>query len=294
MIYHESTGDELLLGVELNGRTITIGKVRGMKLEKTITRKINNRESEDVVLKEIIDVIKELFDKDIVGIGIGVPSVVDVKQGIVYKVANIPSWRKVHLRDILENKLNVKVYVNNDANCFAIGEKYFGKAKEYNNVVGIIVGEGFGAGIIFNGHLYSGSHCGAGEFGSIPYREHDIEYYCSEGYFEEKYGIKADDFYQRATEGDKIALAVFEQFGYDLGNAIKSILYAIDPDYIILGGNLSKAFPYFKNAMWEKINTYNYDYALKNLKIEVSEKPDIAILGAAALYLDAQNKIVRK
>lgn len=294
MIYQEITGNEVLLGVDLNGKTITVGRVRKMKLEKTITRKINNKESEDVVLKEIIHVINELFDKDIVGIGIGVPSVVDVKQGIVYKVANIPSWRKVHLRDILENKLGVKVYVNNDANCFAIGEKYFGQAVDYNNVIGIIIGIGFGAGIVFNGHLYSGSHCGAGEFGSIPYKEFDYEYYCSEGYFEEKYGIKAEVFYQRASEGDKIALAVFEQFGYDLGTAIKSILFAVDPDYLVLGGSLSKSFPFFKKSMWEKVMTYPYKYALDNLKIEPSNNPDIAVLGAAALYLDAQNKYLRK
>lgn len=294
MIYQEITGNEVLLGVDLNGKTITVGRVRKMKLEKTITRKINNKESEDVVLKEISHVINELFDKDIVGIGIGVPSVVDVKQGIVYKVANIPSWRKVHLRDILENKLGVKVYVNNDANCFAIGEKYFGQAVEYNNVIGIIIGIGFGAGIVFNGHLYSGSHCGAGEFGSIPYKEFDYEYYCSEGYFEEKYGIKAEVFYQRASEGDKIALAVFEQFGYDLGTAIKSILFAVDPDYVVLGGSLSKSFPFFKNSMWEKVMTYPYKYALENFKIEPSNNPDIAVLGAAALYLDAQNKYLRK
>ncbi len=294
MIYDEATGNELVLGIDLNGRTITVGKVRGMKLERTITRKINNKESEETVIKEVVNVIKEMFDKDVVGIGIGVPSVVDVKQGIVYKVANIPSWRKVHLREILENRLDVKVYVNNDANCFAIGEKYFGQAKDYNNVVGVIIGVGFGAGIIFNGHLYSGTHCGAGEFGSMPYRDYDIEYYCSEGYFDEKYGIKADVFYQRALDGDKIALAVFEQFGFDLGSAIKAILYAIDPDYIVLGGSLAKAFPFFRAAMWEKVNTYNYKHALETLRIEVSENPDIAVLGAAALYHDAQNKILRK
>jgi len=294
MIFQEATGNEALLGVDLNGKTITVGRVRGMKLEKTITRKINNKESEDTVLKEVIGVIKEMHTDDIAGIGIGVPSVVDVKQGIVYKVANIPSWRKVHLRDIIENRLGTKVYVNNDANCFAIGEKYFGQARDYSNVGGIVIGIGFGAGIVFNGHLYSGSHCGAGEFGSIPYREFDYEYYCSEGYFDEKYGIRADTFHQRASEGDKIALAVFEQFGYDLGTAIKSILFAVDPDYVVLGGSLAKNFPYFQKSMWEKVNSYPYKYALENLKIEASEDPDIAVLGAAALYLDAQNKIVRK
>ena len=279
-----------VIGVSFGGKTLVAGKVKNGKIEKSITRKINNRAPEDEILTEVINIIHEIFDKEAAGIGIGVPSLVNVEQGIVYRVHNIPSWREVHLKEILEDHFGVKVYVNNDANCFAIGETYFGKAAGYENSVGLILGAGVGAGVIFKGHLYSGTNCGAGEFGDIPYRSETYEFYLNDAYFEYKYGIAAATFIRRANKKDKIAKAIFEQYGYDLGNLIKTILFAVDPEIIIIGGTLSKAFPYFEKSMWEKVNTFPYKHAVNKLKIVASEQEDIAVLGAAALYFDAQNQ----
>ncbi len=283
-----------IIGVSLGGKTLLTGKVRDGQLVKSQTKKINNKGTEEEILTELINAISEVFDNEVAGIGIGVPSLVDVPNGIVYKVQKIPSWREVHLKEILEGRFGVKVYVNNDANCFAIGEKYFGQAKVYENVVGLIIGAGVGAGIIFKEHLYSGTNCGAGEFGSIPYRDHDFEYYCSEGFFEEKYGIKFELLYNRAINNDKIAMAIFEQYGFDIGNLIKTILFTTDPELIIIGGTISKAFKFFEKVMWKKVKTFIYKHSLKKLKIVQSEQSEIAVLGAAALYLDAQNVTMKK
>ncbi len=285
---------EAIIGVSLGGKTLLSGKVINGHLVKSQTKRINNKGTEEEILTELINAITEVFDDEVAGIGIGVPSLVDVTNGIVYKVQKIPSWREVHLKDILESRFGVKVYVNNDANCFAIGEKYFGQAKEYSNVVGLIIGAGVGAGIIFREHLYSGTNCGAGEFGSIPYRDHDFEYYCSESFFEEKYGIKFELLYNRALNNDKIALAIFEQYGFDIGNIIKTILFTADPEIIIIGGTISKAFKFFEKVMWKKVKTFIYKHSLKKLKIVQSEQSQIAVLGAAALYFDAQNVTMRK
>lgn len=283
-----------IVGVFLGGKNLVVGKVVNDRVVDSVRLVINNFESEAFVIKEVINAIECIIDTDVIGIGIGVPSLVDVKKGIVYKTQNIPSWNEVHLKELLEDKFKVQVYVNNDANCFTIGEKYFGKAKSYENIVGLFVGAGLGAGVIFNGHLYSGSNCGAGEIGSIPYHDHDFEYYLRDGYFIEKYGIKVDMLVKRAQAKDKIALAIFEQYGFDLGNMIKTIMYAYDPDCIILGGHISKAFPYFEKTMMKKVKTFTYKQSLKNLKIDVSDNPDIAVLGAAALYFDAHNKTLLK
>ncbi|PKP13730.1 MAG: sugar kinase [Bacteroidetes bacterium HGW-Bacteroidetes-3] len=283
-----------IVGVWLGGRTLVAGKVKDGKTENTITKQINNLASEEQIISEVVNIIDKVMDDDVVGIGIGVPSLVDVEKGIVYRVQKIPSWREVHLKDILESRFNVKVYVNNDANCFAVGEKYFGTAKDYENIVGLILGSGVGAGIVFKGHLYSGTNCGAGEFGSLPYRNHDFEYYCSEGYFEEKYGINADVLYQRALQKDKIALAIYEQYGQDVGNVIKAIMFAADPEIIVIGGSMAKAFPFFENEMNRIVKTFTYKHILNKLKIIKSENEDIAILGAAALFYDAQNMTMKK
>lgn len=283
-----------IIGVALGGKKLLSGKVYNGNLIKSNSYTINSKGSEEEVLSEVINSISAVFDKDVAGIGIGVPSLVDVVQGIVYKVQKIPSWREVHLKEILENRFDVPVYVNNDANCFAVGEKYFGQAKKYENLVGLILGSGVGAGIIFKGHLYSGTNCGAGEYGSIPYRDHDFEYYCSESYFEEKYGLKYDILLKRAARKDKIALAVFEQYGFDLGNLIKVILFTSDPEIIILGGIISKAFPYFEKVMWERVRTFTYKQSIKKLIIVPTKQQDIAVLGAAALYMDGQNIEIKK
>lgn len=283
-----------VIGISFGGKTLVAGKVKDGKTEKSITKRINNKAPENEVLAEVFGIINEVIDNEVAGIGIGVPSIVDVEKGIVYKVQNIPSWREVHIKEILESHFGVKVYVNNDANCFAIGETYFGRTKGYDNSVGLILGAGVGAGIIFKGHLYSGTNCGAGEFGEIPYREHNYEFYLNEAYFEDKYGVPALTFLKRANKKDKIAKAVFEHYGYDLGKLINTILFTVDPEIIVIGGSLSKAFDYFEKSMWEKVKTFPYKQSISKLKIIPSEQEDIAVLGAAALYFDAQNHRLSK
>ena len=286
--------DNAVVGVSISGKTIVAGKVKNGLIEKSLTRKIYNRGSEEDILAEVLNVINEVRDDEVAGIGIGVPSLVDVEKGIVYKVQNIPSWREVHIKEILESHFGVKVYVNNDANCFAIGESYFGNARGFENSVGLIIGAGVGAGIIFKGHLYSGTNCGAGEFGEIPYRDFNYEYYLNDAYFEYKYGVAASTFLSRANKKDKIAKAIFEHYGTDLGNLIKTILFTVDPEMIVIGGSLSRAFQWFEKSMWDKINTFPYKHALNKLKIVASAQEDIAVLGAAALYFDAQNQSLKK
>ncbi len=283
-----------IIGVFLGGKTLFAGKVKNGKIESSVTKQIDNMASEDHIIAEVIDSIEQVFDDEIEGIGIGVPSLVDVEKGIVYRVQKIPAWREVHIKDILFSKFNVKVHVNNDANCFAVGEKYFGTAKNYENIVGLILGAGVGAGIIFKGHLYSGTNCGAGEFGSLPYKDHDFEYYCGEGYFEEKYGLTHKVLYQRALQNDKIALAIYEQYGQDVGNIIKAIMFSTDPEIIVIGGTVSKAFSFFEKEMNKVVKTFTYQHILTSKKIVKSENEDIAILGAAALFYDAQNMTMRK
>ncbi len=286
--------ENAVIGVSISGKVLVAGKVKEGKIENSISRRINNKASENEVLAEVFDIINEVKDNEVAGIGIGVPSLVDVEKGIVYRVQNIPSWREVHIREILESHFGMKVYVNNDANCFAIGEMYFGKTSGYENSVGLILGAGVGAGIIFKGHLYSGTNCGAGEFGDIPYRNENYEFYLNDAYFEYKYGLSAYTLLKRANKKDKIALAIFEQYGYDLGNLIKTVLFSVDPEIVVIGGSLSKAFPYFEKSMTEKMTTFPYKHAVNKLKVVASEQEDIAVLGAAALYFDAHNQQLKK
>ena len=275
-----------IMGIDMGGTNVRAGIVEDSKLLKLLSSNVDGKGTVEDVLKNIYSVVDPLIEKNIEGIGIGVPSVVNVEEGIVYNVQNIPSWKEVRLKEIMEDRYKTHVYVNNDANCFAVGEKYFGKVKNYKNAACITLGTGIGVGLILNGNLYSGSNCGAGEFGTIPYKDHTYEYYCSGLYFRNIYGIPGEVFFEQAKKKDKKALQIFSEFGEEVGNFINLILYSIDPEIIILGGSISKTIDFFKETMWKSVNQFEFPKALDKLKIEVSELNNSAILGAASLFYE--------
>lgn len=286
MIFSLDKLQKNVIGVIFSGKHLSAARIENGRTAEIVHCEINNRESEEVILSEIIKAINSVFNNSVVGIGVGVPSLVDVKNGIVINPTNIPSWHKVHLKDILEEQFNIPAYINNDANCFALGEKYFGVAKNFENIAGITIDTGLGVGIIINGKLYSGRNAGAGEFCSIPYKDRDYEYYCCSQYFEEKYGIKHDILLTRARNRDKIALVIYELFGIDLGNAIKAIMYALDPDVVVIGGHLADAYEFFEASMLKTVETFPYNSTLKNIRILKSVEPYIPVYGAAALCFE--------
>jgi len=276
-----------LVGVDLGGTNVRVGRVSGEAVGERAARRISGKAPEGVVLQELFETIDEVMGADVAGIGIGVPSVVDVERGIVYTVENIPAWREVHLKEKLESRYGCAAFINNDANAFALGELHFGKGRGFRNMVGVTIGTGLGSGIIIDGRLYSGPNCGAGEIGSIPYRESTIEDYAAGRFFEREAGVQGEVVFERAEGGDAEALRLFHAFGLELGHAVLTILYAFDPELIVLGGSISSAFPYFEGGVRERLKGFAYQHVLEKLVIARSENEDVAILGAAALCIDA-------
>lgn len=277
-----------IIGIDIGGTNIRVGLAENDSIEKIEAVKIKKGCSKDEVINDIFALIEKLDLTNVSGIGVGVPSVINIEKGIVYDVQNIPSWKEVHLKEILEKRFGLPVRINNDANCFAVGEKYFGKAKEFSDVIGLIIGTGLGAGVIINGKLYTGRNSGAGEFGMIPFKDKYVEYYCSGQFFHNVYGLTGEELLHMAEQGNQQALAIFNEYGNNLGEAIKIIMYSLDPQIIVLGGSVSKSFNYFQQKMWDSINNFKYSISLKKIMVEVSEKENVAILGAAALFLDSK------
>ena len=282
--------DPAVIGVDLGGTNVRAGLVEGGRLADVRSVAVRSQGSERDVLEDMFGAIDAVMRKDVAGIGAGVPSVIDLRAGIVYDVQNIRSWKKVPLKAHLEERYHLPAYVNNDANCFAAGEKYFGKAKPYDHAVGLIVGTGLGAGVIANGRLYSGRNCGAGEFGMLPYLDRNFEAYASGQFFARVHGVSGRELAGRAERGEERALTIFAEFGGHLGEAVKAICYAVDPEVIVLGGSVSKSARFFQAAMWDAFRSFAYSITKDRLKIEVSETENVAILGAAALYYDALAK----
>ena len=282
---------DAIVGVDLGGTNVRAAAVRGGKIVARAVRRISGKAAEEVVLGEIFETIDEVIGGEVSGIGIGVPSVVDVERGIVYSVENIPAWREVPLKDKLESRYGCPACVNNDANAFALGELHFGKGRGYRNMVGLTIGTGLGAGIIIGGRLYSGPNCGAGEIGSIPYRDATVERYAAGQFFQHEAGAGGDVVFERALRGDAEALRLFHAFGLELGHAILTILYAYDPELIVLGGSISRAYRFFEAGMRERLKSFAYQHVLETLVIAPSETEDAATLGAAALCIDAAARV---
>lgn len=276
-----------IVGVDLGGTHVRAGRIRDGRIESSVSRPISGSASASIVLGEVFGAIDAVLDGGISGIGFCVPSLVDVDTGVVYSVVNIPSWQEVPLKAELEQRYGVRSFINNDANAFAVGELYFGKGRGYRNLVGIVIGTGMGAGVVINGRLYNGSNCGAGEIGNIAYRGSTLESWCSGAFLKQASGIDGQEVHDRARAGDPAALQHLATLGEALGDAILIVLYAYDPEIIILGGSVSRAFPLFEKAMRDRLDSYVFPHALRRLRIARTETYDLALLGAAAIYLDS-------
>jgi glucokinase len=275
-----------LIGVDLGGTNVRAGLVKNGRIAALKSRAISSGAAQNVVIEEIFETIAAVLQPGVRGIGIGVPSL--VHDGVVFTPNNIPSWQKVPLKKILEKRFNLPVFVDNDANCFALGELYFGVGRGYENLVGIIIGTGLGSGVVIHGKLYSGSNGGAGEIGNITYKEKNFEYYCSGRYFQREFGTDGYTLQQAADRGDYAAREKLASIGDHIAEVIMAALYAFDPEIIVLGGSGSKGFPYFESRMRARLKTFHFQNSLKRLKIIPTKKVNIAVLAAAALCLDNQ------
>ena len=276
-----------IIGIDLGGTQMRGGLVEGERLLSVLSQKVKAKGTKEEVLQDLFQLTDQLVrQEEVEAIGIGVPSVVDIEKGIVYDVQNIPSWKKVYLRQEMGKRYQLPVFINNDSNCFALGEKYFGKGKKAHSFIGLTIGTGLGAGIIIRDKLYSGPNCGAGEFGMVDYLDKYFEYYASGQFFQNCHQTSGKEIFDNAKAGKADALRIYEEFGTHLGNAIKMILYTNDPQMIIFGGSIAEAYSYFEKNMWSRINTFAYPNSLKKFEIKISTLKHSGILGAAALYYD--------
>jgi glucokinase len=273
----------MIIGIDLGGTNVRAALESGGSIQNFRKEPFNTKKSLDETLGQLTEFIRPLVSNGVKGIGIGVPSVVDVEKGVVFNVTNIPAWKRVPLKDILEAEFKIPVCVNNDVNCFTLGEHQFGNLRGMKNVVGVSIGTGLGSGIIINDRLFEGVNCGAGEIGLLPYLDHNIEYYASGNLFKVKFNSTAEEANKRAADGDPKAIEQWKEFGMHVGEALKCVGYAYDPEAIVLGGSLSKAFRFFNEPMRQSMLDFEFPESIKRLKIFQSTNDNITVLGAAAL-----------
>jgi glucokinase len=276
-----------VIGIDLGGTNCRGGIIEENELHQLLSKKINSKGSAEEVRDELFSFTDQLMHEKVKAIGIGVPGLVNRAEKMVYDVVYIPSWKKVPLQQWMEGRYRIPVFINNDANCFALGEYYFGKGKGHHSMIGVTLGTGLGTGLILQNKLYEGQSGGAGEFGMVDYLDHTVEYYSSGQFFQNVHQIDGEIVFENAKKGDPHSLKMYDELGTHFGNAIKTMLYALDVDLIVIGGSVRYGYPYFSKAMWQQVKTFGFQKAIQHLKIEVSLLENAGILGAAAQYYDS-------
>jgi len=281
------TEESAVIGVDLGGTKVAAGRIRGDSLEQLVKRTVPADEEKDVVLDVVVDIIAEVITPDVSAIGCGVPSVVDVAEGIVREVGNIPSWKAVPLKGELERRFGLPAAIDNDANAFALGELFFGAGRGLRHLVGMTLGTGLGTGVIMDGRLLHGANCGVGELGKTARKGMRLEDWCASPYFPREWGAGADELHRCAREGGEEALRAFDTYGEEFSAAIMLALYTYDPEIIVLGGSIGAAFDLFEGGMRRGLESFAYPHIIDRVTIVPSELEHAAVLGAAALCKDS-------
>ena len=307
------------VGVDMGITKVSTGI---MDLDGNILKKLTLSYDDYKTMDEIFKVIKQSIASilegekldNVVGIGMGVHGLVDAAKGMsIYSPAF--DWHNVPIASIFEEEFKLPVVIENDARAMALGEKWFGAAKNSNNFILLNIGSGVGAGIYLNGELYKGSGLGAGEIGHVSITKSKVKCKCGkEGCVEAiasgegitnrfvqeiKEGkissilktkkidnITTIDIYEAAKNGDELSLDIFNETGEYLGIIISMILNVLNPDKVILAGGVSKAGDFIFKAMKETIGEKTMVHNMDSVAIEIAELgDDTGIVGAATLIL---------
>lgn len=285
------------VGVDIGGTKVAAALVNdsGQILKRSVLP-TQAKKGLKTVLTNVIECINEVCDYEVKGIGVGCPGPLDPVAGVIKKTLNLP-FNNTRLKEILWKRFRTKVRIDNDANVYALGEATFGAGKGKDNIVMITLGTGVGTGIIINGKIYHG-RANAGEAGhiSLDYKglkkpgsknTGDAELYLgTQGILKRAQGLKAKevlDLYTLAKMNNKKALKVWGETGFLLGVLLADLTYTLDPDRIIIGGNISGAWKYFEKKLKQTLKERLFFSPPPVLKTKLGG--NAPLLGAASLVM---------
>jgi N-acetylglucosamine repressor len=296
-----------------NNNNITGIKSFSLRLTKDKSAiKLLHEFAEQLILSSGIDTNK------LVGIGLGMPGLVDSNAGKNYTYLVSSSGDSKTLQDILEEKFKKPVYVQNDVKTNALAECRFGLALNKKDALVLLMDWGIGLGIIMDGKLQSGMSGFAGEIGHIPFVKDGELCHCGKrGCLETvasgialarmaKEGIKSGQtsilntlseeeidqiepqiVIDAANKGDQYAINILSQVGENLGKAVATLIQLFNPELIILGGKIAEAKQYITIPMRHAINTYCMTRIREQTKIVLSTLGHSAgILGSASIVIE--------
>ncbi len=221
--------------------------------------------------KMITSFIREqkISKKQLLGVGVGVAGIVDAEEGIL-RQSPIYGWENVPLRQMLQSKLNVPIYIENDVNTLTLTERWFGPGQGVDNFLTVTVGRGVGLGIVVNGQFYRGQNGGAGELGHTAIDPNGPlcacgKHGCLEAYVGDPGLVRAaqesvsksiksiDELLQLAQNGNPAAIKIFNQAGRILGLGVANLINLFNPKKIIISGEGTREGDFLFIPMKESI-----------------------------------------
>src|ERR1700675_2147536 len=269
------------IGVDLGGTNLRIAAVdeHGALVEKiTLGTKVSL--GRDHVIGDMCDAIQRMSEKfknsaPLLGIGIGVPGIIDMQTGLVRESPNLPDWVDYPARAAIEQCLKTVVILENDANVAALGEKWLGAAKDYDDMAMLTLGTGVGGGLVLGGTIWRGANGMAGGVGDSRVEpEGDICVWGNRGGLEQKRcasawasaadsdpEFSAKSIYQLAIQGDEDARRIFRYVGRCLGIVLSSLVNSLNLPIYVIGGGVSSAWEAFSTAIFEELRLRSMVYA---------------------------------
>ncbi len=236
---------------------------------------------------------------EVEAVGIGSPAPLDIFTGTLIAPNNLPSMHGFPLADRLHEALERPVALNNDANCFGLAEARFGAGAGAEVCCGFTLGTGLGCFLVVRGELFSGPHGAGAEVWCSPYRGDHVEEKCSGRGVARNYArlterrISAEQVAELARQvaelarqGDEQAAEAWREFGRDLAVPVAWLCNTADPDVVVFGGSMTKAWDLFGDEMRHEALKYVNAVNRGEVRFARSRLGDAAgMIGAAALVL---------
>jgi glucokinase len=283
------------IGVDLGGTNLRIAAVddSGKLLEK-LTTGTQVARGRDHVIAEMCTAIQQVAarfrEQKLLGIGIGVPGIIDMETGTLRQSPNLPGWHDYPVRAEIERRLDTVVILENDANAAALGEKWLGAAREVESMLMLTLGTGIGGGLVLDGKIWRGMNgmaaelghmtvdpegplCGCGNRGCVEQfasataiKRMAVEAISSGHAPELARAMKEDPefsariVFQMAAQGDAPAKKIFERAGRMLGMALADLINIFNMPMYVIGGGVAAGWEAFAPAMLDEVRKRSYIY----------------------------------
>lgn len=286
---------KIVIGVDFGGTKIMTGAIQadGRVVGQPVTVPTAAHDEKEKIVSRVFKSIDSVISNnnlrtnDILGIGIGVTGPLDIKNGKILECPQLPTMHYFPLQKTMQEKYQVPVYMNNDANALILGESIMGAGRGNKIVLGFTLGTGLGCAIVIDGKLHMGSTDTAGEIWASPYNEGIIEDVVSGSGVSKIYSelanknLSAKEIAELARLNDPIAIVTWEKFGKALAFAMSWSINLIDPDIVVIGGSISNAIDLFGGTMDSYLKKFICPVPASKIKIVKAE------LGCAAGYIGA-------